>query len=334
VVLKVKLFGRGQASYLDHPLIGFPNQQSWLLLCYLLLNKMHPQNRERLSAVFWGDQPAPIARKNFRNTLWRLRQMLFITGMRPEDYLHISDESITIIQYAPCWLDVEIFEAAAHWAHLPDADLQPEQVSELEMAVDLYTGDLLENNYEDWCIYDRERLRLMNLNMLHKLMVTYSTAGKYETGLCFGERILCYDNTREDIHRQMMWMYWRSGNLSGALAQYKLCAQIMRDEVGVRPMESTRRLYEQILHSPQHEAPWMVIPDREVVARKASARKAEAIAAVPDVAPDAGKTNLLPVAEHALQQIRRLEQALEETRAELLQMERLIHQVMADNQQA
>ena len=259
-MLKVRLFGTGQATFLDRPLIGFSNQQAWLLLCYLLLNKLHPQNRERLAAVFWGDQPAQVARKNFRNTLWRLRQMLSLTGMRPEDYLHVNEESISFLQYAPCWLDVDAFESAGHWANLPAADLQPAHVKEMEDAVDLYGGDLLENIYEDWCIYDRERLRMLNLNMLNKLMVYYGTAGSFETGLRFGERILCYENTREDIHRQMMWMYWRSGNLSAALAQYKLCAQILRDEMGVRPTESTQQLYEQILHSPLPRAQWAEIP--------------------------------------------------------------------------
>jgi DNA-binding SARP family transcriptional activator len=320
-MLKVKLFGTGQASFLDRPLTGFSNQQAWLLLCYLLLNKLHPQNRERLAAVFWGDQPAHIARKNFRNTLWKLRQMLSVTGVRPEDYLYISDEAITFIQYAPCWVDVDIFEAAGRWVNLPSADLQLAQVTEMEMAVDLYSGDLLENIYEDWCIYDRERLRMMNQNMLNKLMVFYATTGNFEPALRYGERILCYDNTREDIHRQMMWMYWRSGNLSAALAQYKLCAQILQEEIGVHPMESTRQLYEQVLHSPLPQASWPEI----------SARTDPV--STPPASSESAKSSLLPVTEHALEQIRRLERVLEETREELLQMERLIHQVVLDSRQ-
>ena len=60
-MLELKLFGTGQVRYFDQSLAGFPNQQGCLLLCYLLLNRHRPHNRERLAAVFW----APIARVTY-----------------------------------------------------------------------------------------------------------------------------------------------------------------------------------------------------------------------------------------------------------------------------
>ena len=39
--------------------------------------------------------------------------------------------------------------------------LKSEQVAELEAAVKLYTGDLLEGLYTDWCLLERERFRLL-----------------------------------------------------------------------------------------------------------------------------------------------------------------------------
>ena len=80
LMLKLNLFGTGQASYCDRPLAGFPNQQCHLLLCYLLLNRHHPHYRERLAAVFWGDSPTAVARKSLRNALWRLRCALHAAG--------------------------------------------------------------------------------------------------------------------------------------------------------------------------------------------------------------------------------------------------------------
>src|SRR5512145_3167677 len=97
-MLDVKLFGAGQASLQEQPLAGFPNQQVWLLLAYLMLNKNQPHNRERLAAVFWGDSPAHIARKNFRNALWRLKQIFFLAGADPDEYLHISDDSVSFLR--------------------------------------------------------------------------------------------------------------------------------------------------------------------------------------------------------------------------------------------
>jgi DNA-binding SARP family transcriptional activator len=73
-MLKFKIFGPGQAFYNDRIISGFPNRQSYLLLCYLLLNPHYPHSRDHLATMFWGDYPTHISRKYFRNSLWKLRQ--------------------------------------------------------------------------------------------------------------------------------------------------------------------------------------------------------------------------------------------------------------------
>jgi len=47
-MLEIRLFGTGQAYYFNQDLAGFPKQQAYLLLCYLLLNREHPHAREQL----------------------------------------------------------------------------------------------------------------------------------------------------------------------------------------------------------------------------------------------------------------------------------------------
>jgi DNA-binding SARP family transcriptional activator len=313
-MLKVKLFGPGQASYRDRPLSGFPQQQNWLLLCYLLLNRQHPQNRERLAAVFWGDQPAQIARKNLRNMLWRMRQMLTVSGAQPDEYFLISETSIAFITHAPYWLDVELFESAAPYIHLSNSELLEPQVAALETAVELYQGDLLENIYEDWCLYERERLRLLYVDMLHRLLGYHTSRGSYATGLQYGERILACESTREDVHRQMMWMYAQSGNRAAALAQYKRCRQILQQELNVHPAESTTRLYEQLLHASGQNNDWTIF--------SASSLPAQEI-----------RPGFLPVAQNALQQLQYLQEILEQTNAELVKIEQMIHHALNDMQQ-
>jgi DNA-binding SARP family transcriptional activator len=306
-MLKFKLFGYGQAFYQDHPLPGFPHQQAWLLLCYLLLNKLHPHYRERLAAVFWEDQPVHIARKNFRNALWRLRQSLQIAGAAPEEYLHISEESLSFISYSPFWLDLDEFEAAVPCLSIPDQELTLQHIAQLENAISLYSGDLLESVYQDWCLYDRERLRLVYFSMLNKLVSYYAASANYPRGLALGELILSRDPTREDIHRQQMWMHWRSGDRGAALAQYKMCTQVLRQEIGVAPMDATRQLFEQILHSPAPETNPLPQPRLS--------------------------SDFIPVAQSALEQLVRLQKILEQTNSELAQIERMIHQAMAQSGQ-
>jgi len=302
------MFGTGQAHFYEQELAGFPQQQSYLLLCYLLLNRHHPHLRERLAAVFWGETTTMASRKSLRNSLWRLRQGLQAVGAPPDDYLLISDESVSFLTDSQYWLDVQEFElATAVCQDVPGQELTGAQAAQLESVVDLYRGDLLEGIYEDWCLYDRERLSLAHLAALTKLMLYHGTQGVYERALAYGERILARDNTREKIHRQMMQLHWLNGDRHGALAQYKRCAQILRDELGASPTDETARLYAQMANNSYNPS--------SNVARPNNATK------IKD--PD-----LQPLVEHALQKVQRLQSTLEETSAELRNLERLINMAL------
>lgn len=301
-MLRVQLFGTGHVQFGDQALAGFPHQQAYWLLCYLLLNRNLPQSRDRLAATFWGDLPGATARKSLRNALWRLRQSLAAVGAPPDDYLAVGDDSVRFTGVGAYALDTEAFEAGvASVRDLPGEALSPEQGQCLEEAVELYTGDLLDGLYEDWCLHERERLNLLHLAALQKLMAYHGANGAYERGLMYGERILARDLTREKVHRQMMRLYWLAGDRNAALAQYKRCAQILREELGAAPMEETTRLYDLMVTNRYR-------PD-EPAGLEARARR------------DGAEQKLT---HQALERIQRLRAVLEETRAELSHLENLL----------
>jgi DNA-binding SARP family transcriptional activator len=256
-MLEIKLFGAGQAILDDIQVAGFPHQQAAQLLCYLLLNRNRPQPRERLAAVFWGQHSSSTARKYLRNALWRLGQLVSGTASDLQDYLTITDTAIAFKPERTYWLDVEDFEKhTAGCKSIAGSRLTAEQAQGLETAVSLYQGDLLESVYEDWTLYERERLRLLYISSLNKLMIYYGTHEKPEQGLVHGENILALDPVREKIHRQMMWLYWLQGDRSAALAQFNRCKQILREELGIRPMRATQNLYAAIIKNAEAPKSW------------------------------------------------------------------------------
>jgi DNA-binding SARP family transcriptional activator len=283
-----------------------------LILCYLLLNRDHPLHRERLASVFWGDYSTQISRKNLRNNLWRLRQTLQSVGAPPDEYLLISEDSVSFIPASQYWLDVEVFEKTSIEIQTIEGNfLSLDQANQLESIVTLYIGDLLESTYDDWCLYDRERFRLMYLSNLNKLVAFHSRSGNYEKGIAYAGRILAMDHTYELVHRQLMWMHWRSGNRNAALAQYRLCCQIMHEELGVAPMEETHLLYEKIK-----------------IGQNPPSSSVEEVPTNPSKMAMRNK-NFKPVAEDALAKLKRLQQTIEETREELDQIERLLHEALS-----
>jgi tetratricopeptide (TPR) repeat protein len=96
---------------------------------------------------------------------------------------------------------------------------------------------------------------LLHLDVLKKLMVFRGLHGNYERALAYGQQILRQDATREGVHRYLMWLYWQAGDRGAALAQYKRCAQILQEELGVAPMTQTMQLYQAIMRRPAEVMP-------------------------------------------------------------------------------
>jgi DNA-binding SARP family transcriptional activator len=303
-MLTVKLFGSGNACIYDRPIDGFPFHQAYLVFCYLLLNRQHKQNRERLASVFWGNYSTNVSRKYLRNALWKLRSVFQSVGAELEDYLQVNDDSITFQRSSPYQLDVEIFEnLLAATRNLQGEELSQEQAQQLNQAIELYDGELLEGVDEEWCLYERERLNLLHLNTLLKLMVYHRSHHTYTLGLEFGERILAFDNTRENVHREMMHLYWLLGEPQMALVQYHHCEQILHDQVGVEPSDETRSLYQQMLHH-------RYVTPKELFITKNSAANSDPGTAI----------------EYAIHEIHHLRQVIDETKAELVRVEELLQE--------
>jgi two-component SAPR family response regulator len=130
--------------------------------------------------------------------LWRLQAALDAHAESlQEQALLVELDWIQINPELDLWLDVAVFEQAfALVQEIPGRELDAQRMESLQAAVNLYRGDLLEGWYQDWCLYERERLQNMCLSMLDKL-VSYSEAHqRYETGLAYGTRILHYGGGR------------------------------------------------------------------------------------------------------------------------------------------
>ncbi len=246
--LHVTLFGKFCAQRGERKLDGFDSQKVQELFCYLLLNRRRPHPRETLASVLWDHCSTAQSRMYLRRLLWQLQQALH-AGTRPEekDLLLVEKDWVHIDPAADLWLDVTAFEAAYNRVRgVPGQLLKPETVQALREAVQLYKSDLLENWYQDWCLFERERLQTMYLAMLDKLVDYCEAHHEYEVGLDYGKRILRIDRAREHTHRRLMRLLYLAGNRTGALRQYERCAVVLKEELDVEPARRTAMLYEQI----------------------------------------------------------------------------------------
>ena len=246
--LEVCLFGRMTSQCNGCPIPGLETRKVQELFCYLLLHRQRPHHREVLATRLWEESPGAQARKNLRQTLWQLQTALQPEG-QPQDgsVVQADAEWVHLNPQMNCWLDVALFEAAyGQVQEVPGSQLNGDQSQQLHEAVTLYHGDLLEGWYQDWCIFERERLQTMYLTMLDKLASYCEGHGEYERGLAYAQQILRHDRARERTHRRMMRLYYLAGNRTAALRQFASCVAALQEELDAPPARSTLALYEQI----------------------------------------------------------------------------------------
>ena len=247
-MFRIHLFGRFRVEYGEEPVEGLGVFKVQELLSYLLIHRNRPRPREALAALLWGDMPTDKARKHLRQALWHVQTALKSRNAAAVDQiLVVEDNWVQLNTTTEIWLDVAVLEDTfAKIKDKPGWALSRDEKNELQAAIELYEGELLEGSYQDWCLFERERLQNIYLAMLYKLMRYCEGHNEYEAGQLFGTKILNYDRASERTHRRLMKLHYKAGDRTAALRQYERCVVALDEDLGVKPDQRTVALYEKI----------------------------------------------------------------------------------------
>ncbi len=248
--LHVRLFGKFTVAAKPQPATILEGAKVLELFSYLLLYRNRPHAREALATLLWCDASSTQSKSYLRKTLWQLQSELeqFVDEADMPRLLQVDGEWVQLNTKRQVWLDVAQFEHAFEQVKDTPGQTWNEQMAHsVATAVSLYRSDLLEGCYQEWCLFERERLQRIFLILLEKLMHYCEAHGQYETGISYGSRVLRLDLARENTHRCLMRLHYLAGNRSEALRQYGRCVAVLRDELGVEPGRRTRALYEQLV---------------------------------------------------------------------------------------
>jgi DNA-binding SARP family transcriptional activator len=312
--LRIWLFGALRLDHEDFPIDLAAVHPVQGLLAYLLLHRERMHSRETLAGIFWGSRSDDKARRCLNTAVWRLRSVLEPEGVGRGAYLiSTAAGELGFNCASDHWLDVAAFEERALQAlACPVDQLQAPDVECLRQSTQLCCGELLEGFYDDWALRERERLRLLYLRCLRRLMHVYREQGAFEDSLVCALQILACDPLREDVHREAMRLYCDLGQRSLAVRQYQRCREILADELGILPMEETQALHARIAG---HGCPAPGLPD-----------------------VGAGSACPHQAVQQTVQQLRQamVESALAQARLRraVAQLEQLLHQSAGPTQQA
>jgi DNA-binding SARP family transcriptional activator len=253
--LRIRFFGSLDLERDGQSLPRFPSRKVRDLFVYLTLNRDVTHSREQLAGLLWGDSDDEKARHSLNTALWRLNGVLTGAssgGDRGRAQLRITPQEIGFNSAADFWFDVAEFESRCA---LAANCTSPEQQATLySQAISFYTGDLLTDCYEEWCIRERERLQCLYLRALGELLKYHSSRNDFEAAIDCARRILAVDSLREEVHRELIKLYLNTGQTASALRQYRVCEELLQRELAVAPMPETQDLLVQILGANQIHA--------------------------------------------------------------------------------
>ncbi len=234
--LRVRLFGIPCIWYDGQELELPATRQSRSILYYLLHHHPQSQRREVLLATFWPEQSEQRSRHALSQSIWRIRQIL-------PDCLETSQAAVGLAPHLTPWIDSQVFLTLLG-AHSTQQGTVPSQL--LEEALRLYTGDFLACQEEDWVILERERLRHLYHSALETMVQVEKATGDFRQAIHYGLILCNSDPLRESAHREVIRLYYVTGNPAAALRQYTACKNLLKNELGVDPEEETVNLIREI----------------------------------------------------------------------------------------
>ncbi|MGH2783540.1 MAG: BTAD domain-containing putative transcriptional regulator, partial [Thermoleophilaceae bacterium] len=242
--MRARLFGPLDIRVGDVPVTPLTSRRGRSLLGYLLLHRDAASSREGLAFLLWPDSSEDQARTNLRNLLHTLRRAV----PEIEGCLSITNRTVQWRPETRPWVDVDDFSQATEVARRapPGSDAM---VDALRTAVGLYTGDLLEDCYDDWIAAERHRLRDSYVSALRRLTAALGDRGEYAEAVRLARELVRTDPVEEENHRLLMRLHEAAGDRAAAVRAFHECATVLRRELGIAPGTSTLRLHEAIVRA-------------------------------------------------------------------------------------
>ncbi|RHW23352.1 hypothetical protein D0Z08_30140 [Nocardioides immobilis] len=204
-------------------------------------------SRTRMATQMFADCPEPVARRRLSTALWRLRTELRDTVGR--DVVDSASPSrVALLPDVDVRVDAREFRDRVTPVLRQPADaMTPDMAAVLESAAESYTGSLLETNYDDWVVFERDSLANLYLAVVDHLVQYHGQRHDAAKVATYAEKAVELEPLREDLHRHVMVAYHRAGRADLASRQFELCRLALLRELGADPMPETIALHTRIM---------------------------------------------------------------------------------------
>jgi DNA-binding SARP family transcriptional activator len=189
------------------------------LLAFLCLNGR--ASRAYLAGTLWPEASEQHAHGSLRSALWRVHRSQPDLLASAGNQLALDDS-----------VSADVRDLTDQMRRLGDGVVPSPGAAAHASLLD---GELLPGWYDDWVLFERERLRQLRLHALEALALGLAATGRYGEAIEVGLAAVRVEPLRESAHRAVVRVHLAEGNVAEALRQYELCRRLFRVELGLEP---------------------------------------------------------------------------------------------------
>jgi DNA-binding SARP family transcriptional activator len=224
------------------------NTKNLRVLKYLLSHRDHGVPKDVLVDLFWPDGDLESVGRNVHQAIYTARKVLR-RGAGDAQHILFENGAYWINPELFVWSDVDEFEssvAAGRHAELEGRAAQA--IDALSRAERCYEGDYLADSpYEEWALGDRERLRLLYVDVTNRLADLLLASGDVEAAVLVSRRLLRHEPCDDATHRRLIRCYGTTGHRNLVIRQYRAYVACAERLYGLGPSPETTALYESLI---------------------------------------------------------------------------------------
>jgi DNA-binding SARP family transcriptional activator len=192
------------------------------LLAYLALRG--PSHRCVVAGTLWPEAPESHALARLRTGVWRMNRL--VDGLIEAQGAALAMSQATTVDS----IEQETFAIRVLRDHL-DGDWVSAGLTSLWPTV------LLPGWYDDWIVFERERLHQLRLHALERTAELLLQRGSVDLALQVALEAVRGEPLRETSNVALISVYLAEGNVSDALHQYEVFTTLLDRELGLPPSQ-------------------------------------------------------------------------------------------------
>jgi DNA-binding SARP family transcriptional activator len=189
-----------------------------------------PSHRCVVAGSLWPKVPEPQALASLRTGVWRMNRLAPGVLETVGDQLRLS---------LSIWIDSAAQERAI------DGVLSGHVMDDSALRI-LCQPELLSGWYDDWVLFERERLNQLRLHALEVAARLFAECGRLDVALRLALEAVRAEPLRETANGVLISVYLAEGNVSDAVHQFGAFRELLGRELGLEPSPGLARLLPQV----------------------------------------------------------------------------------------